>query len=244
LSHVNVVAFDKTGTLTNGVPEVTDVYVNNNYDETDLLTIVGAIENEAIHPLAQAITKYSNEKTNRSLKSVDVSDMTTVSGNGVSATVDGEKWKIGNDTFVGEEEAAQFYDGMSKRLAEEGKTIVFVKHEAQVVALLALKDTIRKDAKQTVHQLRDKGIHTVMLTGDNEITAQAVAEEVGIDEYTAECTPDQKVNHGKNVRKQYEHVAMVGDGINDARALASANGGLAMGQRTDVGLETADVLLM
>ncbi|HLR80855.1 MAG TPA: heavy metal translocating P-type ATPase [Bacillota bacterium] len=244
LSHVNVVAFDKTGTLTNGVPEVTDVYVNNNYDETDLLTIVGAIENEAIHPLAQAITKYSNEKTNRSLKSVDVSDMTTVSGNGVSATVDGEKWKIGNDTFVGEEEAAQFYDGMSKRLAEEGKTIVFVKHEAQVVALLALKDTIRKDAKQTVQQLRDKGIHTVMLTGDNEITAQAVAEEVGIDEYIAECLPDEKVTHVKNLRKQYENVAMVGDGINDAPALASANVGVAMGQGTDVALETADVVLM
>src|SRR5699024_4190373 len=233
LSHVNVVAFDKTGTLTNGVPEVTDVYVNNNYDETDLLTIVGAIENEAIHPLAQAITKYSNEKTNRSLKSVDVSDMTTVSGNGVSATVDGEKWKIGNDTFVGEEEAAQFYDGMSKRLAEEGKTIDFVKHEAQVVDHLALKDTIRKDTKQQIHKLREKGI-----------TAESVAEEVEIDEYIAECLPDEKVTHVKNLRKQYENVAMVGDGINDAPALASANVGVAMGQGTDVALETADVVLM
>src|SRR5699024_4827576 len=244
LSHVNVVAFDKTGTLTNGVPEVTDVYVNNNYGETDLLTIVGAIENEAIHPLAQAITKYSNEKTNRSLKSVDVSDMTTVSGNGVSATVDGEKWKIGNDTFVGEEKAAHFNEGMRKDLAEKGKTIVLVKQEAQVVTLLALKDTISKDAKQTVQQLRDKGIHTVMLTCDNEITAQAVAEEVGIDEYIAECLPDEKVTHVKNLRKQYENVAMVGDGINDAPALASANVGVAMGQGTDVALETADVVLM
>src|SRR5699024_3938613 len=190
------------------VPEVTDVYVNNNYDETDLLTIVGAIENEAIHPLAQAITKYSNEKPNRSLKSVDVSDMTPVSGNGVSATVDGEKWKIGNDTFVGEEEAVRFYDGMSKRLAEEGETIVCVKDEAQVGALVALTDTIRKDPNQTVQQFRDKGIHTVMLTGDNERTAQAVAEEVGIDEYIAECLPDEKVTHVKNLRKQYENVAM------------------------------------
>src|SRR5699024_8969682 len=136
LSHVNVVAFDKTGTLTNGVPEVTDVYVNNNYDETDLLTIVGAIENEAIHPLAQAITKLHYFKYEKSIKSFDVSVIIKGRGNGCSAPLDGEKLKIGNDTIVGEEEGVKFLDGISKPLTEEGKTIVFVKHEAQVVALL------------------------------------------------------------------------------------------------------------
>ncbi|HEX6593019.1 MAG TPA: heavy metal translocating P-type ATPase [Bacillota bacterium] len=244
LSHVKAIAFDKTGTLTNGVPEVTNIHVHPDYEETELLAIIGAIENESTHPLAKAITQYSKKKTNQPLTTIDVSDMTTVSGNGVSAVVHDQQWKIGNATFVGEEEATQFYDGLAARLATEGKTIVFVKHHTEIVALLALKDTIRKNAKETIQQLRNRGIHTVMLTGDNEITAQAVAGEVGIDEYIAECLPDEKVTHVKDLRKKYENVAMVGDGINDAPALASANVGIAMGQGTDVALETADVVLM
>ncbi|MGM8213162.1 heavy metal translocating P-type ATPase [Virgibacillus sp. W0430] len=245
-NNMKLFAFDKTGTLTNGKPIVTDAYFDPNYDENLLVSTVGAIENESTHPLARAITSYSlkEEKNRYFIKNSTVENMKTVGGNGVEATVRGEKWHIGKSDFVGKDLAEQFQEGIAAQLAKQGKTIVFVKHAEKVVALFALKDTIRNDAKQTIKTLKQHGIDTIMLTGDNEITARAVAEEVGVDRYIAECLPEDKVKELKRLKKQYKQVAMVGDGINDAPALATANVGVSMGEGTDVALETADIVLM
>jgi len=242
LSHVKAIAMDKTGTLTNGKPLVTDVHISDGLDEAEVISIVGAIEKESTHPLAQAITAYSSEYSSGSHTVID--DMNTVSGHGVQANVGGHVWKIGKANFIGESEGFAFKNGLAKSLAAEGKTIVFAKKDEQIAALFALKDTIRKDTIAAIQALKSRGIHTVMLTGDNKITARAIAEETGIDAYIAECLPDEKVQHVKKLREAYKNVAMIGDGINDAPALATANVGIAMGEGTDVALETADVVLM
>lgn len=241
LSHVKAIAFDKTGTLTNGTPVVTDFYADPTADDKDILAIVGAIEKESTHPLAQAITAFSVPED---FSEVNVQQVKTISGNGVSAMVDHMQWEIGKAAFVDEQEALLFQDGVAEQLAMQGKTIVFAKRDNSIVALFALKDTIRKDTKKAIKTLRKHGVHTVMLTGDNETTATAIAAEAGIDEYIAECLPEEKVHHVKELRNKFGNVAMVGDGINDAPALASANVGIAMGKGTDVALETADVVLM
>lgn len=244
LSHVKAVAFDKTGTLTNGAPVVTDAHFVPK-DKDNILAAVGAIENESTHPLAQAITSYSKKIIGENLiMQTPVEDMRTVSGKGVSASVDGAIWKVGNPAYVGEKEAFNFQGGIASKLAEQGKTVVFIQRNEHVVGLFALKDTVREGTKEAIQTLKDKGIYTIMLTGDNELTAKAVAKEVGLDDYIAQCLPEDKVTYVKQLRETYDNVAMVGDGINDAPALASANVGIAMGEGTDVALETADIVLM
>lgn len=244
LGHIKAVAFDKTGTLTNGKPIVTDTYFSEGYNRNEILEVAGAIERESTHPLAQAITVYSEQQTINSLGKVEISNMKNISGNGVRATVNNQKWEIGKSDFIGKELAENFYGGIAATLAEQGKTVVFIKTQNQVVAVFALKDTIRKDTKKAISMLNKHGVHTVMLTGDNEITAKAIANEADIGQYIANCLPKEKVDHVKQLRETYENVAMVGDGINDAPALASANVGIAMGEGTDVALETADIVLM
>ncbi|GAA0598044.1 heavy metal translocating P-type ATPase [Virgibacillus siamensis] len=241
LSHMQAIAFDKTGTLTNGTPEVTDLYVSPGIDKEDVLLHAGAIEKESTHPLAEAITSRSGDLD---FSMVDVQNVKTLSGNGIAAVINDETWKIGKAALVGETEANGFLNGIAEKLAAEGKTIVFVKRSKEIIALYALKDTIRKDAKIAIKTLRKHGIHTIMLTGDNETTAKAIAAEAGIDDYIAKCLPEEKVDHIKALRSKFNHVAMVGDGINDAPALATANIGIAMGKGTDAALETADVVLM
>lgn len=243
LSEINVMAFDKTGTLTNGTPVVTDVVVHPDYDENMIHEIVGAIENESTHPLARAITNYGLEKLDKNSFDIQVDKMETVSGKGVIGTIQDEQWYVGKETFA-DNKAIHFYGDLVPKLSNGGKTVVFVSHKGQVVALYALKDTIRKDAVEAIKKLNERGILTVMLTGDNELTAKAVALETGITDYIAECLPDEKVIHVKRLIKEHGKVAMIGDGINDAPALATADLGIAMGEGTDVALETADVVLM
>ncbi|MFD1850455.1 heavy metal translocating P-type ATPase [Oceanobacillus bengalensis] len=243
LSNIKAIALDKTGTLTNGKPKVTDAYFKKDVDRDYITCVVGAIESESTHPLAQALTTYSNENTDTN-QPIEVFGMKNISGNGVTAFVDQKKWEIGKPDFVGMEHANSFLDGVAGKLASEGKTVVFVKRQDDIVAVFALKDTVRDTTKAAIMKLKNLGIHTVMLTGDNEITAKAVAEEAGIDDYIADCLPQEKVEHVKALRNKYDSIAMVGDGINDAPALASASVGIAMGEGTDVALETADVVLM
>ena len=244
LGHIKAIAFDKTGTLTNGTPIVTDAFFDLSSDQGKITQIVGAIESQSTHPLAHAIAAYSLKFDEPGTYDLDIHAVTTISGKGVSAMVNDVKWKVGNAAFVDKETAFKFHGGIASKLADQGKTIVFVKRHDKIVALFALKDTIRTDSKIAIKALKQQGIYTVMLTGDNELTAKAVAEQIGIDHYIAECLPEEKVNHVKILRKKYGNVAMVGDGINDAPALASANVGIAMGEGTDVALETADVVLM
>lgn len=242
LSNTRAIALDKTGTLTNGKPVVTDALFSDSFNREDILHAVGSIESESTHPLAQAIYSYCKNEADK-YHSLDVLNMRNIAGKGVRAEVNGVIWDIGKADFVGEE-APLFHNGALQKLAAEGKTVTFAKAGDEIVALFALKDTIRVTTKESIQKLKKSGIKTIMLTGDNELTAKAVAEETGLDQYYANCLPEDKVAHIKKLRQKYDSITMVGDGINDAPALASANVGIAMGEGTDVALETADVVLM
>ncbi|WP_084268796.1 heavy metal translocating P-type ATPase [Oceanobacillus damuensis] len=243
LSSIKAITLDKTGTLTNGKPVVTEALFSSDYNAMEIMKAVGAIEKESTHPLAHAITSYCEEEAG-SVEDIEVLDMKNISGKGVSAVALDKSWKIGKADFVGKDAASEFRNGAMTTMASEGKTITFVQANDKIVAVFALKDTVRETTKRAISKLKDNGIKTIMLTGDNELTANAVAEEAGLDHYIANCLPQDKVEHVKAFRDKYGNVAMVGDGINDAPALASANVGIAMGEGTDIALETADIVLM
>ncbi|MGJ7911737.1 heavy metal translocating P-type ATPase [Neobacillus sp. LXY-1] len=242
LGHLEAIAFDKTGTLTKGKPEVTEVIVREGIAKADLIWKVASIESHSNHPLAQAIVKFAKDSNSKELIHPD--SLEDIAGWGIKATINGEHWKIGKAGFVGKEQADSFANGIAKDLATQGNTLVFIEINGVLSAVVALKDVVREETKLALDHLKKQGIHTVMLTGDSEKTAKAIAAESHVDEFFAECLPETKVEHLKNLQKTYKTIAMVGDGINDAPALATANVGIAMGEGTDVALETADVVLM
>ncbi|MGG1676325.1 heavy metal translocating P-type ATPase [Neobacillus sp. NRS-1170] len=242
LSHLEAIAFDKTGTLTKGKPEVTEVIVKEGLDTETLLLKAASIENHSNHPLAQAIVKYAKQNLNIDL--FHPNSLEDVPGWGVKAEINGELWKIGKAAFVGKERVNHFADGKAKVLASQGNTLVFIEINGELSAMIALKDVVRKETKLAIDHLKKQGIRTVMLTGDSEKTARAIASESHVDEFYSECLPQEKVEQLKQLKTKYKTVAMVGDGINDAPALAIANVGIAMGEGTDVALETADIVLM
>ncbi|MGE7925627.1 heavy metal translocating P-type ATPase [Viridibacillus arvi] len=241
LSVLNAIAFDKTGTLTRGKPVVTEFIVREGIDQQQMLSIVAGIESQSNHPLAQSITAYAKQQGLTSFHKAQIED---VPGWGMKANVENISYKVGKADFVGREDAIRFANGIALTLADEGKTVIFVCDEEGIVAIAAMKDTVREEAKRAIALLKELGIHTIMLTGDNENTAKVIAKEAGVDAYIAECLPETKVQHMKVLMAKYKHVGMVGDGINDAPALATATTGIAMGEGTDVALETADVVLM
>ncbi|WP_078549904.1 heavy metal translocating P-type ATPase [Litchfieldia alkalitelluris] len=242
LGNLKAIAFDKTGTLTKGKPEVTATIVREDISEQDFIHHIASIEQHSTHPLGQSIVLHAEQKLG--LKLLQPDGIEDVPGWGIIGTVNNKEWKIGKAEFVGETIAKQFNNNISNQLASEGNTIIYASDSKGIIGLVALKDTVRTDTADSIKQLKQLGIHTIMLTGDGEKTASAIATESKIDDYIAGCLPENKVKHIKDLKAKYITVAMVGDGINDAPALATANVGIAMGEGTDVALETADIVLM
>lgn len=243
LGHLKTIAFDKTGTLTHGKPKVTDIHIFDKTDEDRVLRMVASIENHSNHPLGAAIVNEYRRKSNVPLFDIDAIE--DVSGSGIKAIIDGDEWRVGNPNFINEQSKNDdTTHEVAERFAEEGKTIVYVSNAGVIQAIIALKDTVRKEAIELIHALNRLGLNTILLTGDNETTAKAISEEIGMKDYVAECLPQEKLNYIKKLQKEHGEIAMVGDGINDAPALATADVGIAMGNGTDVALETADVVLM
>lgn len=244
LGNLRAIAFDKTGTLTQGKPEVSQYLVKPNLkdEKQKILQIVAAIEKHSNHPLAQAIIRFATTK-NQYLP-FELDSIEDVSGWGVKAFLNGETWKIGKRAFMDGNIEEVIDEKQRSFLEEQGNTIVYIEKDQQVVAAFALKDIVREESKQAITNLQALGIEPIMLTGDNANTANAIASEVGIIHYIYECLPENKANEIRAIKEKYGLTAMVGDGINDAPALATADIGMAMGEGTDAALETADVVLM
>lgn len=241
LSVLRALAVDKTGTLTQGKPVVTDFIVRDGVERETALAILAGIESQSNHPLAQAITSYAKAEGIDILPQATIED---IPGWGIKGTIQNKEYQVGKPEFVDVQLANSFANSAVTKLTAEGKTVIFIRDQHGIVALTALKDTVRSEAKKAVTLLKELGIQVVMLTGDNEKTAKVIAKEAGVTEYVAECLPETKVTEMKRLLTQHQFVGMVGDGINDAPALATATTGIAMGEGTDVALETADVVLM
>jgi len=242
LGVLTAIAFDKTGTLTVGNPKVTDV-VAVNADEAGLLTVAAAVESRSAHPLAQAVV---TEAKQRGLSWSEAGEVEAVTGKGLRATVDGKKIVIGNAKLFDGESIPEAIRQHTERLQTEGKSIMLIQADGQFLGVVGLADTPRDGVKQVLERLQQIGISkTIMLTGDNERVGRAIADAVGLDEVKAGLLPEDKVKAMEELGQRYGHVAMIGDGVNDAPAMARATVGIAMGGAgTDVALETADVALM
>ena len=245
VSKVKAIAFDKTGTLTIGRPEVTDVELFGAITEGELLGLAGGIESRSAHPIAAAIVRKAKEED--ALANTPVDDFEETSGLGIAATVSGRRYVLGNVRLQEESGvsiAAEARDAVA-RLEDDGKTVVLVGGEHGLIGLLAVADKVRPGAKQALERLKHAGIMTVMLSGDNERSARAVAAQVGIDEYYAQLLHTDKVEVITRLKEKYGSVGMVGDGINDAPAMAVSDVGIAMGAAgTDIAVEAGDVVLM
>ena len=238
---ITAIAFDKTGTLTKGEPTVTDIIpIDGDISKDELIRLSAAAEKGSEHPLAKAVVKAGENQT---LPTVE--NFKAVSGKGISATIEGKVLLIGNDTFMEENNiaiASQITD--SDRLQSEAKTVVYVVYENKLIGLLGIADTLKPYAKEAIAELKKMKKEIIMITGDNEKTAQAISKQLGIDKYFAKVLPQNKEGLIADLQKQGKIVAMVGDGINDAPALAKSNLGIAMGSGTDVAVETGEIILI
>jgi len=240
--QINTVLLDKTGTLTRGEPVVTDVFAASFSSQEEVLRLAASAEHNSEHPLGEAVVKAALEKK---LELAPSSDFNAIPGQGVEASVEGMKLFLGNLTLM--KERGLSLNGLEKKateLLEQGKTVVFLGVDSQVAGIIALADTLKPGAKEALQTLRKMGIETAMLTGDNRRTAEAIAREVGINHVLAEVLPEHKAREVKKLQEEEKVVAMVGDGINDAPALAQADVGIAVGTGTDVAMETGDITLI
>ncbi|MBL8049599.1 MAG: cadmium-translocating P-type ATPase [Anaerolineales bacterium] len=247
LGRLKAIAFDKTGTITHGHPEVTDViaFSESGKKENEVLSIAAGAESRSAHPLAQAVVRAA--QTQGVLASV-INEVESLTGRGLKATFNKNIIWIGNQKLMDEAEISLSADMLQKAqsLQQKGKTLMWVAENKTPIGLIAMSDTLRKQVAETMQALKKMGVeHTIMLTGDNSRSASAIAEEIGLTDFRADLMPENKLTIIRDLVKEYGQVAMIGDGVNDAPALANATVGIAMGGAgTDVALETADVALM
>ncbi|CAM4039835.1 heavy metal translocating P-type ATPase [Shewanella aquimarina] len=243
-SKISVMVLDKTGTITQGSPQVTDVVVTqaSSMDEQGVLALAAGIERHSEHPLAEAIVESA---TRREIELEDVEAFTAISGRGVQAQLNGQSLLFGNQALMQDYEVdIQAYQAKAQLLAAEAKTPMYLARDNELIAIIAVADPIKPDSAEAIARLKHNGIKVVMLTGDNQATAAAVAAKVGIETFFAEVMPQDKAGKVAELQKEGEIVGMTGDGINDAPALALANVGFAIGTGTDVAIESADITLM
>ena len=252
-----IVALDKTGTITSGEPEVTDVITAEGVAKEELLKAAAALEAKSEHPLAKAVLKYvgqvatagqensTEQPTVQEPYLPEVTDFKALPGNGLSGILEGTAISGGNLNFISSQaEVSESIKAQAERLAEEGKTPLFFAREGRLLGIIAVADTIKTDSPEAIRQLKNMGIHVVMLTGDNERTARAIGAKAGVDEVIAGVLPDGKESVIRSLKEMGKKVAMVGDGINDAPALTRADIGIAIGAGTDIAIDAADVVLM
>ena len=237
----DTVILDKTGTITEGTPEVTDIIMEQGISEDELLAVAVSAERGSEHPLGEAIVRAGEEK-NLGLK--DVEQFLAIPGHGIEAVIENKNVLLGNKKLMMDKNIEITLQNESDRLALEGKTPMYIAIDGKLAGIIAVADIVKESSKDAIDTLHDMGIQVAMITGDNKGTAEAIARQVGIDIVLAEVLPGDKANEVKKLQEQGKKVAMVGDGINDAPALAQADIGIAIGSGTDVAMESADIVLM
>jgi len=238
--RIRIVVLDKTGTLTHGRPTVTDIVPSEGYEEEQLVSLAVSLEWNSEHPIAKAIL---DEAHRRNLPAISLEDFEAVPGGGVRATNHGTRLLLGSQKFL-KREGFQISSDASDLLSQEGKTVVYLGENDRIAGMIAVADELRAESREAVDRLKAMGLEIAMMTGDNTRTAEAVARKVGIGLVVAEVLPEDKANRIVALQEQRGVVAMVGDGINDAPALAQADVGIAIGTGTDVAIESADIALM
>ena len=238
---IKTVVFDKTGTITEGKPKVTDIVSVEVYDKEKLLQIAASAEKGSEHPLGEAIVKAAEEKDMKMLK---VNKFNAIPGHGIEVEIEGENILLGNKKLMIDRKIEISLQDESDRLASEGKTPMFMAINNKLAGIIAVADVTKESSAFAIKKLHEMGIKVAMITGDNKRTAEAIAKQVGIDIVLAEVLPQDKANEVKKLQEDGTVVAMVGDGINDAPALAQADVGIAIGSGTDVAMESADIVLM
>jgi len=238
---LTTVVFDKTGTLTKGKPEVTDIIVTRNNDD-NLLRMVASVETNSSHPLAEAIVRKAQEKK---INLVKVKKFNTLSGKGVVAVIDGKEMIIGNRMLFSEKNISfNKFEQKIVELESKGKTVLLISKDKKLIGLIAIADTLKETTKTAIEAFKSMGLKVIMITGDNPRTASAVGKQIGIDTILAEVLPQDKALEVKKLQEKGEVVAFVGDGINDAPALAQADVGIAIGSGTDVAVESGEIVLV